>query len=74
MLGKRTQRVEIIPYWCDEESQGAAGGRNLWAYAQPHWRVFRGRESPTYQPRAKSIPRAEKTALAAITTQQSALQ
>jgi hypothetical protein len=25
-----------------------------------HWSVFRGRESPTYQPRAKSIPRAEK--------------
>jgi hypothetical protein len=24
------------------------------------WGVLRGRESPTYQPRAKSIPRAEK--------------
>ena len=25
-----------------------------------HWSVFQGPESPTYQPRAKSIPRAEK--------------
>jgi hypothetical protein len=25
-----------------------------------HWSVFRGPESPTYQPMAKSIPRAEK--------------
>jgi hypothetical protein len=39
-----------------------------------HWSVFQGRESPTYQPRAKSIPRAEKTALAAMLAARDAIE
>jgi hypothetical protein len=36
-------------------SEGPHQSQNL-----THWSVFRGRESPNYQPRAKSIPRAVK--------------
>jgi hypothetical protein len=35
--------------------RGACQSQNL-----THWRVLYGPESSTYQPRAKSIPRAEK--------------
>jgi hypothetical protein len=49
------RRMQASPLVEVRSSSCSSPSQNL-----THWRVFPDRESPTYQPRAKSIPRPEK--------------